>query len=357
MIVRYFFLLLVISSAAFAVEEVSSQPLSRLDRTRLLLFHNADGRIVQGKTKRDWEKRRAEILKAMKEVMGSLPGKEKRCPLDVQLVEEVDCGSYVRRLISYSPEPNSRVPAYLLIPKKALQKHAPVRAILCLHPTDAQFGHNVVVGLGGKENRNYASELAERGFVTLAPAYPHLANYAPDLKSLGYQSGTMKAIWDNMRGIDLLESLPYVKRGGVASIGHSLGGHNSIYTAAFDQRIKVIVSSCGFDSYLDYMNGNIKGWTSERYMPRLLNYPLAEIPFDFHEIIAALAPRPLFVNAPLGDSNFKWQSVDQVTAAARTIYKLYGAGDQLRVKHPDCAHDFPDGIREEAYRFIEENLR
>ena len=109
MIVRYFFLLLVISSAAFAVEEVSSQPLSRLDRTRLLLFHNADGRIVQGKTKRDWEKRRAEILKAMKEVMGSLPGKEKRCPLDVQLVEEVDCGSYVRRLISYSPEPNSRV--------------------------------------------------------------------------------------------------------------------------------------------------------------------------------------------------------------------------------------------------------
>ena len=330
---------------------------TRLDRTRLLLYHDAEGNVVEGKTKRDWEKRRAEILKAMQEVMGALPGKEKRSPLDVQMNEEVDCGTYFRRLISYSSEPNSRVPAYLLIPKKALQKNARVRAVLCLHPTDAQVGHKVVVGLGGKENRNYASELAERGFVTLAPAYPHLANYAPDLKALGYQSGTMKAIWDNIRGIDLLEELPYVKRGGVAAIGHSLGGHNSIYTAVFEPRIKVIVSSCGFDSYLDYMNGQIKGWTSERYMPKLLEYPLAEIPFDFHEIIGALAPRPLFVNAPTGDSNFKWKSVDRIIGAARPIYRLYGAEDRLVVKHPDCLHDFPTVIREEAYQFIGRNLK
>ena len=358
MIFRYCSLVLVIFSTTLIAQVRPPEPTPpRLDRTQLLQFHNPAGQVVHGKTKRDWEKRRAEILRAMQEVMGPLPGKEKRCPLDVQIVEEVDCGSYVRRLINYSSEPNSRVPAYLLIPKQALQRKVRVHAVLCPHPTDSQFGHKVVVGLGGKENRNYASELAERGFVTLAPAYPHLANYAPDLKALGYESGTMKAIWDNMRGIDLLESLPYVKRVGVASIGHSLGGHNSIYTAVFDPRIKVIVSSCGFDSYLDYMNGNIKGWTSERYMPRLLNYSLAEIPFDFHEIIAALAPRPFFVNAPLGDSNFKWQSVDRVTDAARTVYKLYGAEGRLTVKHPDCAHDFPDAIREEAYRFIEDNLR
>lgn len=358
MIARYSSLWLMIGSMAFAadVSLIPPQTSSRLDRTQLLLFHNPEGKVVQGKTKRDWERRREEILKSMQKVMGPLPGKEKRCPLDVQLVEEVDCGSYVRRLISYSPEPNSRVPAYLLIPKTALQKNGKARAVLCLHPTDSQ-GNKTVVGLTPKANRSYASELAERGFVTLAPAYPLLADYNPDWKSLGYESGTMKAIWDNMRGIDLLESLSFVKRGGVAAIGHSLGGHNSIYTAAFDERIKVIVSSCGFDSYLDYMNGDIKGWTSERYMPRLLNYPLAEIPFDFHEILGALAPRPLFVNAPLGDSNFKWQSVDKVTATARTIYKLYGAEDKLKVKHPDCAHDFPDDIRKEAYRFIKENLR
>ena len=83
-----------------------------------------------------------------------------------------------------------------------------------------QLGHKVVVGLG-KEHRAYAAELAERGFVTLSPAYPIMANYQPDLKALGYQSGTMKAIWDNIRGLDLLDSLPYVRKGNYGAIGHS----------------------------------------------------------------------------------------------------------------------------------------
>ena len=91
-------------------------------------------------------------------------------------------------------------------------KKAP--AVLCLHGTDNVVGHGVVVGLGGRPNRQYASELAERGFVTLAPNYPLLAKYPPDVNALGWQSGTLKAVWDNMRGLDLLESLPYVKAAG-----------------------------------------------------------------------------------------------------------------------------------------------
>ncbi len=331
----------------------------RLDRTNLLLYHNRAGEVVNGKTKADWEKRREEILAGMQQVMGKFPGKEKRCPLDVKIEENVDCGSYIRQFLTYSSEPNSRVPAYLLIPKKALAQGAKnFPAMLCLHSTDMTLGHKTVVGLGGKEHRDYARELAERGFVTLSPAYPIMANYQPDLHALGYESGTMKAIWDNVRGLDFLETLPYVKKGNFGAIGHSLGGHNSIYTAVFEPRIKVIVSSSGFDSYLDYMNGKITGWTSERYMPKLLNYsPLEKIPFDFHELIGALAPRPFFANAPLRDSNFKWQSVDKIFAAAKPVYKLYGAEKNLRVEHPDCQHDFPDDMREIAFQLLEKNLK
>jgi pimeloyl-ACP methyl ester carboxylesterase len=177
------------------------------------------------------------------------------------------------------------------------------------------------------------------------------------VKRLGYESGTMKAIWDNVRGLDLLESLPFVKRGRFGAIGHSLGGHNSIYTAVFDERIKVIVSSCGFDSYRDYMNGNIAGWTSDRYMPRLKNYARDNYPFDFHEILAALAPRSVFVNAPLGDTNFKWRSVDAVAASARNVFALYGASDRLRIEHPDCGHQFPPAMRESAYQVLDEQLK
>ena len=167
----------------------------------------------------------------------------------------------------------------------------------------------------------------------------------------------MKAIWDNIRGLDLLEDLPFVKRGRFGAIGHSLGGHNSVYTAAFDERITVVVTSCGLDSYLDYMDGNIKGWTSDRYMPKLLDYPLAEIPFDFHEMIGALAPRHCFINAPLGDTNFKWRSVEAVAQAARKVYELYGVTQNLRVEHPDCGHVFPKEMREVGYRLFDENLR
>ena len=112
----------------------------------------------------EWEEKRAGVLEAMQEVMGPLPGQEKRCDLDVKVEEEVDCGTYVRRLISYASEPDARTPAYLLIPKRAIEQEMRLSAVLCPHPTDNRIGHKVVVGLGEKANRSYASELAQRGF-------------------------------------------------------------------------------------------------------------------------------------------------------------------------------------------------
>jgi dienelactone hydrolase len=336
----------------------------RLPRENVLLYRTPDGSRT-AKSPDQWQKRKSEILAAMQSVMGALPGDSKRIPLAVKIEEEVDCGSYVRRLITYASEPGSRTPAYLCIPKSALKGGKKVPAVLCLHPTDNKIGHKVVVGLGGRANRQYAQELAERGYVTLSPGYPMLANYWPDVLGLGHESGTMKAIWDNIRGVDYLATLPFVDTGrGFGTIGHSLGGHNSVYTAVFDERIKVIVSSCGLDAYTDYYGGDEKrwlpekGWCQTRYMPKLANYRgrLEEIPYDFHEMIAALAPRVCFINAPLGDSNFRWQSVDRVVAAAGAAYELYGERGNLTVEHPDSSHDFPDGMRTQAYSLIERVL-
>jgi len=350
----------------------------RLDRHQLLQYHDASGKVQPVTTPAQWQQRRAEILRGMQEVMGELPGRDqplvgaqpavgaRRVPLEVQVEEEADAGKYVRRLITYQSELRSRTPAYLCTPKDVLAGGRKAPAVLCLHPTDNEVGHKVVLGLGGRPGRKYAAELAERGYVTLSPSYPHLANYWPNLARLGYASGTMKAIWDNSRGLDLLASLPYVDDSrGFGAIGHSLGGHNAIYTAVFDARITVLASSCGFDSYLDYYGGAERnwyfgaGWCQIRYMPRLSNYrgKLAEIPFDFPELLGALAPRPVFVNAPLRDDNFQWKSVDQCAAAARPVYELLGGKGNLVVKHPDCGHDFPDELREEAYKLIDSVLR
>ena len=345
---------------------VASDAAERLPRENLLAYRGSGGKIEQGSTVADWQKRRRQVLAGMQSVMGRLPGKEKRVPFEVKVEEEVDCESYLRRLITYQSEPGSRTPAYLCIPKSALEGRKKAPAVLCLHPTDNKIGHKVVVGLGGRANRQYAQELAERGFITLAPAYTMLANYWPDLKKLGHTSGTLKAVWDNIRGLDYLETLPFVDTSrGFGAIGHSLGGHNSVYTAVFDQRIKVIVSSCGLDSYMDYYGGNEKrwfygqGWCQDRYMAKLADYRgrLKEIPFDFHEMIGALAPRLCFISAPKGDGNFKWESVDRVAASASQVYRLYGKPGNLIVDHPDCGHDFPDEMREKAYKLIARELR
>jgi dienelactone hydrolase len=321
--------------------------------------------VLPVKSKSDWQKRRAEIVRGFEQIAGPLPGRDKRCALDVHLEEKTDCGTYERQLITYASEPGSRVPAYLLVPKAALASRKKTPAVLCLHPTDMEYGHRVTVEKLRDYYRAYASDLAERGFVTLAPAYPVMANYQPDLKALGWQSGTLKAVWDNIRGLDLLDSLPFVKSGKYGVIGHSLGGHNAIYTALFDQRIKVIVSSCGFDSYLDYYDGNPdnwqpeRGWCQTRYMLKLAEYRgrLAEIPFDFHELLGALAPRPVFINAPLNDSNFKARSVDEIVNAAAAVYRLYDVKENLEVAHPATGHDFPEAERERAYRLLAAKLR
>jgi hypothetical protein len=336
----------------------------RLPRTNLLVFHNRKGEVAPVKSKADWLKRRAEIIQGFESIAGPLPGREKYCKLAVRIEETTDCGSYERRLITYQSEPGSRVPAYLLIPKMAFDSRKKFPAVLCLHPTDAQFGHRVAVEKLRENYRAYAHDLALRDFVVLVPAYPLMANYQPDLKSLGWQSGTMKAIWDNKRGLDLLGRLSFVKHGNYGAIGHSLGGHNAIFTAVFDERIKVIVSSCGFDSFFDYYGGDQKnwqpgrGWCQDRYMPRLAEYRgrLAEIPFDFPELLAALAPRVVFVNAPLEDSNFKASSVEGVVRVATRVYSLCGVKRNLQLEQPRGGHDFPEEMRTKAYQLLE-NLR
>lgn len=349
--------LLALFPGLLAVAEVPT--IRGLSRSDLLECRGVDGQLLRATKAAEWEVRRREALAGFQQVAGPLPTADRAAVPAMEKLEEADCGSYVRRLIRYEATLGGWVPAYLCLPKAALAGQ-PAPAVLCLHPTENTIGHQVVVGLGGKPNRQYAAELAERGFVTLSPSYPLLAKYQPQLAELGFTSGTMKAIWDNLRGIDLLASLPEVRAdAGFAAIGHSLGGHNAIYTAVFEPRVKVVVSSCGFDSVLDYKGGNLQGWVQERYMLKMADYvgrPSAT-PFDFYELIACLAPRHVFVNAPLRDSNFQWQSVDRIAAAAKPVFALHGAADRIDIRHPDCDHDFPDAERLASYDLIERVLR
>src|SRR6266852_9797432 len=142
----------------------------------------------------------------MQEVMAPLPDVTPKVPLDVQVTEIVRTARYVRKKLTYVAEKDDRVSAYLLIP---LDRKGKLPAVLCLHQTIA-IGKGEPAGLGNHPNLHYAVHLAERGYVTLAPDYPSFGDYKYDFTGSGYQSGSMKAIWNNIRAIDLLETLTEV---------------------------------------------------------------------------------------------------------------------------------------------------
>jgi hypothetical protein len=337
---------------------------AQLSRDRVSEYLSPEGNVRQARTAAEWETRRTSIHASMQGIMGAFPGHTNRCPLEIAQEDETHLGTYVRRQISYQILPGVRVPAYLLVPKSVLTGGRKTQGVLTLHQTHPE-GRKVVVGLGNSPDDEYAVELVKRGYVCLAPPYPMLADYWPDVKKLGFDSGTMLAIWINSRGLDLLCTLPFVETNHFGCIGHSLGGHNGIYTAAFDARIAAVVSSCGLDSYRDYYDGDPanwqpeRGWCQTRYMPRLAGYHgrLHELPFDFPEVLAAIAPRRIFINAPTGDSNFRWRSVDRVVKSANEVFALFPGAVSIRVEHPDSPHRFPPEVREEAYRVLDVVLR
>jgi pimeloyl-ACP methyl ester carboxylesterase len=306
----------------------------------------------------DWEIRRSHILAHMQSVMGPLPRPSVPVSLDAQTLNETRLGAIVRRKIAYhTNSPKRRVLAYLFLPARPSGK---VPAILCLHQT-INIGKEEPAGLGKNVDLQYALQLAERGYVTLAPDYPSFGEYPETFEpGEGYTSGTMRAIYDNTRAIDLLQSLPAVDGERIGCIGHSLGGHNTMFTAVFDRRIKALVSNCGFTRFHKYYNGKLAGWTSPRYMPliasRYHNAP-NQVPFDFTEIVACFAPRAFLASSPLHDDNFEVSGVRDVIAAAKPIYALYGHPENLQANYPDAKHSFPPAAREVAYKFLDRHLK
>lgn len=313
------------------------------------------------KTGADWQTRRSHILANMQTVMGQVPRPDTPIPLDMKVLEETQIGTLKRQKISYhTDDPRQRVMAYLFIPQSASKTH-PVPAVLCLHQTNSAIGKEEPAGIKGLPNLKYALELGQRGYVTLAPDYPSFGEYPYDFKAHPeYRSGTMKAIYDNMRSIDLLQSLNFVNGDKIGCIGHSLGGHNTMFTAAFDSRIKAIVSSCGFTRFHKYYGGKLKGWTSDRYMP-LINSQYQNnadlVPFDFTEIVASFAPRAFLACSPVGDSNFEVSGVKDVIEIAKPIYELAGKSENLQAVYPKAGHDFPPATRETVYQFFDQHLK
>ena len=76
------------------------------------------------------------------------------------------------------------------------------------------------------------------------------------------------------------------------------------------------------------------------------------MPFDFHELVAALAPRAFLTNSPIHDHNFSVAGVKKAMTEVRKVYDLFHASARLVARYPEAGHDFPPEVRKEASEFI-----
>ena len=313
-----------------------------------------------------WEQQRRTIIQGLEAAMGPLPDRASLIISDIKFLDTLETDKYLRLNLTFLAADHEWVPTYLYLPKKA-GTNAKAPAMIALHPT-GELGRKIVDGQGNK-NRGYAKELAERGYVVLAPDYPSFGDLsAYDFNTDRYESATMAAIFYHMRSIDLLCQRPEVDTSKIGVIGHSLGGHNAMFLAAFDERVKVIVASCGWTQFENYdvgqsaierYGGRLGPWAQDRYMPLLrdkFGLDDKKFPFNFHEIIALLAPRYFFSNSPRHDSNFDPEGVENGISKAKVVYKFLDATDNIQVRYPNAEHDFPTDVRTEAYQFIDTAL-
>jgi len=267
----------------------------------LLTFLDANGVNAPVVTKDDWDRKRMQILDNMQKGMGPLPERDRLPDFDLNYTDSLKGTNYWRYSINFLVAEDERVTAYLYIPD-TIEKGLRIPAMLALHETDS-LGKGSVDGQGVNANLAYAKELALRGYVVVAPDYPSFGEAQEyNFENDRYQSGTMKGIFNHMRCVDLLQSMSIVDPDRIGVIGHSLG-----------------VSSCGWTGFDFYhigeelakkYGGRLGPWAQERYMPLLREkYELdsKKIPFDFDEIISAIAPRVFFSSSPVNDSNFDVQ--------------------------------------------------
>ncbi len=312
------------------------------------------------KTLAEWKGKKRTWKNNMAAIMGTLPSRENLAVPSLTYLDTVKENGFNRYRIRFDSDDTNEVTAYLYVPEKSSSRPA----MLVLHST-GDLGKKIVDGQGPLENRGIARELAERGYVVIAPDYPSFGEQMDhDFSKDGFPSGTLLGVWNHMRCVDVLSQMKEVDPDRIGVIGHSLGGHNALFTAVHDERIQAVVSSCGwtpFDYYdigeagTERYGGRLGPWAQDRYMPAIKKLlPDAQLPFDFTDIIASIAPRPVFTNAPVQDSNFAVEGVKAAIAEIHPVYSWLGFPAHLIVRYPDTGHDFPPAIRKEAYAFLDE---
>ena len=309
------------------------------------LLVDADGRKIT--TLAGWQKRRAEIRRDWLGFLGTLKAerpKPKLAKRGLEVVKEDRPEGCIRQLVRYEGEPGITVEGYLLKPAKP---DGPRPGVVALHST---VGHTIrqPAGLQGRPEKAFGLKLAQRGVVAFCPKcflWVGKGGYKEKVAEFQKRNpgckGMAKMLWDAMLAVDILASLPEVDANRLGAVGHSLGGKETLYLAAFDERIKATVSSEGSIG-IPFCN-----W----YAPWYLSEAVRDGTWTrrHHEVLSLVAPRAfLQLGGGKSDGAHSWPYI----AAALPVYRLYGGAPRVGLFNHQKGHAVPPEAESRLYEWL-----
>ena len=325
----------------------------------LLKFYNGDTVATQ----KDWNKRRAEIQSQWHSMMGKWPPFIKKQKMEV--LETIRRENFTQYHIRFNWTPTEKTTAYLLVPDGKGKKPAVITTF---------YEPETAVGLG-KPNRDFAYQLAKRGYITLSIGtteaskagtysiyYPSVANATVEpLSMLAYAA---------VNSWYLLSELPYVDKTKIGIIGHSFGGKWAMFASClFDKFACGVWSDPGvvFDETKAGAVNYWEPWYLGYYPPPWQNawrkrgdvaeakglYPqLIRKGHNLHEIMALMVPRPFLVSGGSSDPSYRWKALNHIVSVNQLLGQHYRVAMTNRPKHEPTTES-----NETAYLFFDYFLK
>lgn len=261
---------------------------------------------------------RAKLFALMQ--LSDLAGKSAEIPLDAVLGAMEKREGYTLQEVEFRSTPGRKMKAMAAKPEKLM---APAPAVVCIH------GH------GGDRRtpfeikeaiyKNFGEALARRGYVVISTDVGRHEVYESGRTLMG------ERLWDLMRCVEYLVSLPEVDVQRIGCAGLSLGGEMAMWLAAMDTRIHAAVSA-GFLTYMDQMEKNhCMCWKFDG---------LREL-VDFPDIYSLVAPRAL--QCQNGKKEPKTQFTVALAKKAKKeislVYKDFGAPGKVALHVHEGGHE------------------
>lgn len=149
-------------------------------------------------------------------------------------------------------------------------------------------------------------------------------------------------LWNNLRAVDLLCSLPEVDSSRIGVTGASGGGSQTLFASLMDDRIRAMAP-------INMISLSMQGGCRCENAPGLRRHT------NNLEMCACLAPRPLFLAGSTGD--WTRELMNRELPALKAAYAHFGAADDVYGFYQDAEHQYNAKTRHEVYKFFAKYLQ